>query len=309
MTITARAARALSRIATKAAAASNRVDHPIAAAAGAATPASPLGSRSASMFFDAFPRFYGTSDTAASRGRLNMRYEAIIGENRDLLAGKRVLDIASHDGRWSLAALSAGAAEVVGIEARPELVEAAKDNLAHYGIAEDRYRFVVGDVHDVLAGADIEVDVVMCLGFLYHTLRYNELLHGIRRTGAGAIIIDTQARDMMGRHASVHLFQERVHRQSAAVSDRLSREGAVLSGRPNLAAIATMLDSYGYRIDRLSDWAGLVRDNPHLGLCGDYARFARITVRCVATEPEQLRRAVKTGKRQIEAERDLNLAG
>jgi hypothetical protein len=277
MTVTARASRLLSRIAARAAGTGS--DHPVAAAA--AAPASPLGSRSASMFFDAFPRFYGTSSTAASRGRLNLRYEAIIAENRDLLAGARVLDIASHDGRWSLAALSAGAAEVVGIEARPELVASANDNLSHYGIAADRYRFLVGDVHDVLAREDLEVDVVMCLGFLYHTLRYNELLHGIRRTGARAIIIDTQSRDMMNRHASVHLFQERVQRQSAAVSDRLSREGAVLSGRPNLAAIATMLDSYGYRVDRLSDWAGLVRDNPHLGRCRDYARRARVTVRCV----------------------------
>src|SRR5579875_2853507 len=142
---------------------------------------------------------------------------------------------------------------------------------------------------------DLEVDVVMCLGFLYHTLRYNELLHGIRQTGAGVILIDTQAREMMNPHPSVHLFQERVHRQSAAVSDRLSREGHVLSGRPNLAAIATMLDSYGYRIDRLSDWPGLLRDNPHLDGCGDYARHSRVTVRCVDVRNALAERHSATG--------------
>ena len=57
------------------------------------------------MFFDAYPRFYETSKTSASRGRLNLRYEAIFGENADVFRGARVLDIASHDGRWSLAAL------------------------------------------------------------------------------------------------------------------------------------------------------------------------------------------------------------
>ena len=33
------------------------------------------------MFFDRYPRFYGTSRTAPSSGRLNLRYEAIFAEN------------------------------------------------------------------------------------------------------------------------------------------------------------------------------------------------------------------------------------
>ena len=70
------------------------------------------------MFFDAFPRFYETSQTGDPRERINLRYEAIFAHNADVFQGARVLDIASHDGRWSLAALRTGAAEVIGIEAR-----------------------------------------------------------------------------------------------------------------------------------------------------------------------------------------------
>ena len=84
------------------------------------------------MFFDAFPRFYETTQTHASAGRLNLRYEAIFTQNADVFKDARVLDIASHDGRWSLAALRSGAAEVVGIEARDDLVKAARENLAAY---------------------------------------------------------------------------------------------------------------------------------------------------------------------------------
>src|SRR5215469_18424573 len=80
------------------------------------------GSRTASWFFERFPRFYLSSSTAATSARLNLRYEAIFGENRDIFAGASVLDLASHDGRWSLAALATGARSVIGIEARPELV-------------------------------------------------------------------------------------------------------------------------------------------------------------------------------------------
>jgi hypothetical protein len=49
-------------------------------------------------FFDPYDRFYITSQTGPSARRLNARYEAIIGQNIDLLRHKRVLDVASHDG-------------------------------------------------------------------------------------------------------------------------------------------------------------------------------------------------------------------
>ncbi len=53
-------------------------------------------------FFGKYPRFLETSGTASKPDRLNLRYEAMIQANCDILEGARVLDIASHDGRWSL---------------------------------------------------------------------------------------------------------------------------------------------------------------------------------------------------------------
>ena len=242
------------------------------------------GSRTASMFFDDYPLFYGTSKTAASEGRLNLRYEAIFEQNRDLFAGARVLDIASHDGRWSLAALACGAESVIGIEARPELCEQAAESLATYGYGADRARFLNGDVHEVLATADLDVDVVLCLGFLYHTLRYNELMHGIRRANPRHLIIDTQAQLMHSPRPLVRLRDEKDNFQGNAVPDALSHGTSVLTGRPNLAAIDVLLGSYGFRTERLSDWPGILRDNPGVTGARDYARQLRTTVRCVNTE-------------------------
>lgn len=68
------------------------------------------------MFFDDHPEFLETSSTAAGKDRLNLRHVAIIEEHCKILSGSRVLDIASHDGRWSFAALQAGATHVTGIE-------------------------------------------------------------------------------------------------------------------------------------------------------------------------------------------------
>jgi len=242
------------------------------------------GSRTVSWFFEQFPRFYCTSSTAPSTARLNLRYEAVFGENRDIFAGASVLDLASHDGRWSLAALASGARSVTGVEARPELVKVAVENLGAYGYGADRVRFVAGDAHEVLSTQDLAADVVLCLGFLYHTLRYNELLDGIRRTGARYLIIDTFSPYMMGPVPNVNLVTEDAGEEGKAAADSYTHGPSVLVGRPNLAAIRTMLGAYGYRVERLSDWAGLLRDNPALD-CGDYANGKRITARCVDAHP------------------------
>jgi hypothetical protein len=239
------------------------------------------GGRTASWFFERYPRFYWTSSTAPTTGRLNLRYEAMIAENRDIFAGASVLDLASHDGRWSLAALAVGARSVIGIEARPDLVKSSIENLDEYGYGADRVRFITGDVHEVLNTQDFEADVVLCLGFLYHTLRYNELLEGIRRTSARYLIIDTFSPYMQDPVPNVHVLTEYADEQGKAAADAYTHGGSVLVGLPNLAAIQTMVGAYGYRVERLSDWAGLMRDNPGTEMCGDYENGTRITVRCV----------------------------
>lgn len=244
-------------------------------------PRRPPGTAKASMFFDSFPRFYDSSSTSANRGRLNLRYEAIFVENRDLFAGARVLDIASHDGRWSLAALETGAAEVVGIEAREDLVHAARENLTHYVGDETRYRFIAGDVFEVLRREAFEVDVVLCLGFLYHTLRYNELMRGIRDANPRHLVIDTQVISRV-KQPRVRLCMELNESQSNAAEDPYSYAGKSLVGLPSVPALQMMLTAYDFEIDRFSDWASLLRDNAAVPNVDAYAKGRRVTARCVS---------------------------
>jgi Methyltransferase domain len=245
-------------------------------------PRRPPGSAQASMFFDKHPRFYATSRTAAHRGRLNMRYEAIFAENRDIFEGARVIDIASHDGRWSFAALETGAAEVLGIEARDELVDAARENLAHYGVDASRYRFVAGDVFDVLSREEDPVDVVLCLGFLYHTLRYPELMRRIRDRAPRHLIIDTFVVRRRRTKPVVHLFTEHTERERNAVVDAFSYGDQTLVGWPSVAGLEALVGAYGFAVERYSDWGALLRDNPAMENVTDYAEGRRVTARCVS---------------------------
>jgi Methyltransferase domain len=232
----------------------------------------------ASGFFDQFPRFYESSETATHAGRLNLRHEAMIEDNRDIFEGARVLDIASHDGRWSFAALQAGAASVVGFEGRPELVDNANETFQQYGVDPARYRFVAGDLFHALAEEPGEFDVVLCLGFLYHTLRYNELFARIRQLNPKHLIIDTQV--AQGEHLGIRLRVEDAAVQWNAIADDHSHDGRVLTGRPTVKALELMASTYGFELERYSDWAGLLRDNTesakHYEL---YHSGARVTAR------------------------------
>ena len=235
-----------------------------------------------SGFFDQFPRFYETSKTYAFPSRLNLRHEAMFGENRDIFKGKRVLDIASHDGRWSFAALEAGATSVVGIEGRPELVVAANETFAHYEVSPERFRFIADDIYHALAQQTWKFDVVLCLGFMYHTLRYNELMARIRQCQPKYLIIDTEVAG--DTRALVHLRVEQVKPQRNAVADEFSYGDEVLSGKPSVKGLETIVGAYGFQLERFSDWAGLTRDNPeNADEFKNYVRGYRVTARFKAT--------------------------
>lgn len=240
-------------------------------------------------FFDDYPRFYQTSQTSPLPRRLNARHGAIIARHADALAGQRVIDIASHDGRWTFAALRAGAAHVVGIEPRAELIANARDTLAHYGVDESRYAFRQGDVFDVLDGS-LQADVVLCLGFYYHTIRHAELLDRIERTGARLVVIDTEVtpepesapppgapRWVYGNPYVVQLLQDPVDDQQMACADALTRNGMTLVGRPSRAAIRLMASHFGFGLDSYPWAAHFGRSPEDAAAMVDYAEGWRDT--------------------------------
>jgi len=225
----------------------------------------------ASGFFDNYPLYYATSLTGAMPNRLNQRYRALIGANEAIIAGKTVLDIASHDGRWSFAALGIGAKRVVGIEAREHLVKSADATFHTYGVAEDRYQFVQGDVFDEIEKIEPgSIDTVFCFGFLYHTLHQLLLLSKIARLKPRHLIIDTQ---IELRHADA-IF---VRAEDTEGEGNVALAGAkhTVVGKPTRSALELMLASFGWTA-RHYDWrrAG-IRQWDHLH---DYHEGWRISL-------------------------------
>jgi 2-polyprenyl-3-methyl-5-hydroxy-6-metoxy-1,4-benzoquinol methylase len=223
----------------------------------------------AEQFFDRFERFLETSETGRGDGktgrlnerqieRLHGRYEVLVRRNRAVLDGARVLDLASHDGRWSIAALENGAASVVGIEHKPGLIHKSRENFEFYGVPKEKYDFLLGDIFEHLDGIG-HFDVVFCFGIFYHVMNHMLLLSKIAALEPRALIMDTNVSLIEGE--VIEVMYEAVG-------------GSVLVGQPSKSALRAMFSSFGWSSD-FFDW----RES---GICGphsmsDYWSRKRVT--------------------------------
>lgn len=248
------------------------------------------------MFADDYPRFIELSEltpewqdrrsdrrsASEQRSRMNERYEALFASNRDIFEGARVLDLASHDGRYSFAALKTGAAHVTGVEVRQTLIERAEQAFAFYGQDPDTYRFVRGDLFEVLAREEFDVDVVLCFGFLYHTYRHTELMYRLHNMAPRHLIVDTMVTRDTER--TLRVIRERdVEDIRSAAQDAYS-VGPVLVLRPSVPALQMLLRAYGFDIESMYDWKGRLADRPSVPGVDGYAKGTRVTVRCRSRE-------------------------
>lgn len=207
-------------------------------------------------FFDRYPVFYETAQAGPHPNRMNSRYELIIEPHRELLQDATVLDLASHDGRWSFAALEAGAKKVVGVEARPELVDRAHATFAELGVEQNRYEFIHGDVFETLPQLSTEIDTIFCLGFFYHVHDHVGLLALLQRFGAGRLFLDTNISRLDAN--VVELRYDNAAKPGDAFWEVSTLDDKTIVGWPSRQALAMMLSHFGYAWKEL-DWSGHVK--------------------------------------------------
>jgi Methyltransferase domain len=205
--------------------------------------------------------------------RLEYRYRALIERNRKLIHGQRVLDLGSHDGRWMLAALDAGARHAVGIEGRQELVDRARLTFREYRVPEDRYELIVGDCLTRLAELDRGAfDTVFCFGFLYHTLHQYDLLDAITALEPSTLLIDSRVVPI--DEAAIFLAFNNPRLEGAAIA-RVPEESEVLVGVPTTLALLLMLDHLGWRAEVLETLPPVTPEGEGVR---DYCEARRITI-------------------------------
>jgi hypothetical protein len=214
--------------------------------------------------------------------RMNERYEAFFGSNQDIFDGARVLDLASHDGRYSFAALKAGAAHVTGVEVRQSLIDKAEETFAFYGQDPDTYRFVRGDLFEVLAQEKFDVDVVLCLGFMYHTYRHTELMYRLHDMSPRHLILDTMVVPGTQPILRMILEEDVEDIRSAAPDAWAVRRVSVLW--PSVPTLQLLLKGYDFEIESMYDWKGRLAGRPPVFGLEGYASGRRVTLRCRSRE-------------------------
>ncbi|MDA9981483.1 class I SAM-dependent methyltransferase [Gammaproteobacteria bacterium] len=98
----------------------------------------------------------------------------------------------SYDGRWAFAAIDAGATHVTCIEFEEQFAARIRENFELYGDVSS-YDVYVGDVHErIREFPNDHFDVVLCLGFFYHTSQHVTLAQEMCRVSKKHIILDTR---------------------------------------------------------------------------------------------------------------------
>jgi SAM-dependent methyltransferase len=257
--------------------------------------------------------FLQTSKTGAYANRLNWRCEIILTRNQQAVKQKRILDLASHDGRFSYACLKLGARHVTGIEARPGLVEKAHGNLLALGCRKDSFRFVTDDVFDYLPEIRPgDFDTVLCLGFISHTVRQVQLFDELKRIAAPCFILDNCVDLKFRQIAEVlrKLQKSRLYRMSQFLrkgsgghplryllesledvpylafrdeeneSEGNTTDSLRFAARPSQALLEKFFNKYGFRF-RLLEWPHReIQDWEYLKDYREGARLCYLAQRC-----------------------------
>lgn len=122
-------------------------------------------------FFDFLSSVDPEKYSPAAINRMNLRSEFIINSFRDVIEDARVLDLASHDGRWCYAFAAAGAKAVLGIEGRKSLAE--QFALFPEASFKSRVQLIVSDIFSAvreLVNRKEHFDIVAVLGIYYHVM-------------------------------------------------------------------------------------------------------------------------------------------
>lgn len=105
----------------------------------------------------------------------------------DALGRSTVLDLACHCGAFTLDLAQRGAQSVVGIEVREQNLRQARFLREYYRI--ENAAFEQGDVDQLSAARP--VDVVLCLGLLYHVVRPVDLIEFCCRSARQFAVVET----------------------------------------------------------------------------------------------------------------------
>jgi SAM-dependent methyltransferase len=187
------------------------------------------------------------------------------------LEGKRVLDLASNAGYWSLASIEAGADYVLGIEGRQMHVDQASLVFEVKEVERDRYDFLLGDIFQTDFRQFGTFDVVLCLGLMYHISKPMELMEKISEVNDDILVVDTTLAKARGS------FLKLVPQDPDSFMSAVDRPIAM---RPTKQAVRDLAEHFGYSVVTLKPDFRNANGGPAWRGAGDYRDGSRRAFVC-----------------------------
>ncbi len=201
----------------------------------------------------------------AGTNRFSWRSQIIFSENKHVIEDKNILDLACNTGRMAFPCLELGAKSVTGVEARPELIEAGQRLMAKTAHA-DKMEYTQSDLFEYLESLEPgQFDTILCLGFLYHTVRQVDFFRQIHRLRPEHFVMDTGVaknyfwfgRKMFGKPPALFVAD---YEDPAETRNTTDVDGLVFW--PSTSFLEDMTKKIGYRCKRLDykgvkDWSDM----------------------------------------------------
>jgi len=201
--------------------------------------------------------------------RLDIRWDHIIKPFLPEIEGARVLDLASHDGRWPYAFAAAGAREVIAVEGRAETVAQFAD--FPDTDARRRVNLSAGNLFDFcrdLVARGEKFDVIGILGVFYHIMDHNLLLTYCRELGAKLVIIDSLFMDVP--ESMILVKTEPVKRDLNAIAAFEGQKRGI-QGIVSIPAFREMAELLEFSVEQVS-WEDVDAEFRQPRLVKDYFR-------------------------------------
>lgn len=167
----------------------------------------------------------------------------------------RVIDLACNEGWFSHRMLEWGAAYVLGVDIRPQVVWRAELLRVHLGIPQDRLELRCADVFDLNVSELGTFDVVLCLGLVYHLENPVGAMRIAHALTSDICVIESQLTRqnesiMLGNGRS-DIYEESPASYGARVetdweNNMLASAGGVVSLTPNRAALLQAAGAAGF---------------------------------------------------------------
>lgn len=123
---------------------------------------------------------------------LNARIRNLLWNHREAVEEKAILDLASHFGTFSYAALQLKANFVCGVDSEESLIQKASELFLLHEVDPKSYQFQNQTIESFLKTLpENSYDTVLCFGILYYLINPYGLLQEIKRVARETILLDT----------------------------------------------------------------------------------------------------------------------